>query len=117
MTAVEDFAKNVQTEFELMNAGYKLDKEHYELAVKRALEKYRQIMSPEDDDNTLLSDEHWSVWIKQYALVVALEMFASKPIHSATKRKEMINTAKAEKEKLESYLRRNNGIGSVFKMG
>ena len=118
MTTVEDFAKNVKYEFELMNSGCRLGNEHYELAVKRALERHIQILPPEDDDTTLLfSDEYSSVWIKEYASALALEMFARKPIHNAAASKEMIDRAKAEKEKLESDLKRRNGVGSVVIRG
>ena len=106
MTSVRDFAETVQTEFELMNTSCRLQKEQYELAVKHALERYRQILSPKDDDSTLFSDEYASVWIKDYAFALARDMFASKQFHDPDQSKALSERARKEKERLESDLKK-----------
>ena len=106
MTSLKDFAETLQTQFEVMNGSFQLQKEQYELAVKLALEKYRQIKAPEDDDSCLFLDEYASVWIKEYGFALARDMYAMKTFYDSAQSKTLSDRAKEEKEKLESDLKK-----------
>lgn len=110
MSTTDDFTKEVQTEFALMNDKCILQEQHYALAVKHAFEKYRQILSSDEDNETLLSDNYSSKWLKDYAFACARDMQATH-----TRRLELSeslsNKAKEEKAELESSLRNSEGSG------
>ena len=114
MTTVENFVETVKNEFELIYGGHKLQKVQYELAVKKALEKFRQILEPEDEDSAILSENNSCVWIKEYSLAMALSMLACTNVAQG---KVLMSQARQDKKKLETELRRNNGVGSIAMRG
>lgn len=113
MSTTDDFTKEVQTEFALMNDKCILQEKHYALAVKHAFEKYRQILSSEEDNETLLSDNYSSKWLKDYAFACALDMHAAHT-RLLERSKSLGNRAKEEKATLESSLKNSSGVGGAI---
>ena len=114
MTTVEHFAETVKYEFELIHGGHKLQKAQYELAFKKALEKFRQILGPEDEDSAILSENYSCVWIKEYSLAMALSMLACTNVAQG---KVLMSQARQRMKGLEAELRSNNGVGSIVARG
>ena len=114
MSTTDDFIKEVQTEFALMNDKCILQEQHYALAVKHAFERYRQILSSDEDNETLLSDNYSSKWLKDYAFACARDMHAAHT-RLLERSESLSNRAKEEKAELESSLKKSSGGG--FAMG